>query len=567
MAVTGAIATRTHDEQNAQLTPNWRRVLPPTAVVATYFVLGLVAYWPVVPEISHHIFSGTGDLTLTVWYLGWVPHALTHGLNPFFSNAMFAPTGVNLAQNTEAPLLGLIAAPITWAFGPLVSTNLLLVLGMPISATAAFLVLRKWEVWGPAAALGGLIYGFSPYMVGQSFAHPVLTFVPLPPFIVMTVVSILQRRGPPRRLGIQLGLLVVAQYLISPEVLVTVAVLTGAALVFVALSSPSKVPQLARTAAGPIGISLVVAVVLLAYPVWMLLAGPQHVSGPTYPLINSYHNDLLSFVDHGLWQQVSLGMQSSWAGPLAMFESPEYGGYVGIPVLILTGFLVWRSRHSSCMQLSAALFITSALLSLGPFLTIHGRATHVPLPFWLLGHIPLIDNVLPTRISFGMDACLAAMIAFGLDDMRATRVRDHQHGSRRQPRTQERGAIIVTGVALVVLVATQLPQWPYVKPLAPVLPTSIRQVIPPGDPVAITYPYADGSLVTQPLLWQADDGYRFRLTGGYSFHPDPSGGGWDYTDPMSPFGLQRFLFIQENSCPPENPFRVPGGVRDDSAHP
>ncbi|MGH9078559.1 MAG: hypothetical protein ACRDYE_00485 [Acidimicrobiales bacterium] len=310
-------------------------------MVATYFVLGLVAYWPVVSEISHHIFSGEGDLTLTVWYLGWVPHALTHGLNPFFSNAMFAPTGVNLAQNTEAPLLGLIAAPFTLAFGPLVSTNLFMVLGMPISATAAFVVLRKWQVWGPAAALGGLIYGFSPYMVGQSLAHPVVSFVPLPPFIVMTVVSILQRRGPPRRLGIQLGLLVAAQYFVSPEVLVTVAVLTGAALVFVALKSPSKVPQVARTAAGPIGLSLVVAVVLLAYPFWMLLAGPQHVSGPIYPLINFYHNDLLSFVDHGLLQKVSLGMQSIWAGPLGWARSPEDGGYLGIPVLILglLGFL------------------------------------------------------------------------------------------------------------------------------------------------------------------------------------------------------------------------------------
>ena len=290
----------------------------------------------------------------------------------------------------------------------------------------------------------------------------------------------------------------------------------------------------------------------------MLLAGPQHVSGPTYSLTNPYYNDLLSFVDHGLWQKVSLGMQSSWAGRLAIAKSPEDGGYIGIPVLILTGFLVWRSRHSSRMQLSAALFISSALLSAGPFLTIHSRATHVPLPFWLLGHIPLIDNVLPSRISFEMDACLAAMIAFGLDDMHATRVRDHQHGSRRQPRTQERGAIIVTGVALVVLVATQLPQWPYVKPLAPALPTSIHRVIPAGDPVAITYPYADGSFVTQPLLWQADDGYRFRLTGGYSFHPDSSGGGWDNSNPMSPPGLQRFLLFQENYCPPRNPYMIPG---------
>jgi hypothetical protein len=435
-----------------------------------------------------------------------------------------------------------------------------MVLAMPISATAAFVVLRKWKVWSPAAALGGLIYGFAPYMVGQSFAHPVLTFVPLPPFIVMTLVSILQRRGSPRRLGIQLGLLVVAQYLISPEVLVITAVLTGTALVFVALSKPSKVRRLARTAAGPIGISLVVTVVLLAYPVWMLLAGPQHVSGPTYPLTNLYRNDLLSFVDHGLLQKVSLGMQSSWAGPLEIVPSPEAAGYIGIPVLILTGFLVWRSRRSSRMQLSAALFITSALLSLGPFLTIHGRVTHFPLPFWPLGHLPFIDNVLPVRISFGMDACLAAIIAFGLDDMRATRARVHQRGSRRQPRTGERGAIIVTGLALVVLIATQLPQWPYVKPQAPVLPTSIRQVIPAGDPVTITYPYADGALVAQPLLWQADDGYRFRLTGGYSFHPDPSGGGWDYADPISPPDLQRFLLIEQNYCPPDNIYRIRCGT-------
>ena len=118
MAVTGAIATRTHDEQNAQLTPKWRRVLPATAVVATYLVLGLVAYWPVVPEISHHIFSSQGDMTLFVWCVGWVPHALTHGLNPFYSNAMFAPIGLNLAQTTEAPLLGLIAAPFTLGIWP-----------------------------------------------------------------------------------------------------------------------------------------------------------------------------------------------------------------------------------------------------------------------------------------------------------------------------------------------------------------------------------------------------------------------------------------------------------------
>jgi peptidoglycan/LPS O-acetylase OafA/YrhL len=73
-------------------------------------------------------------------------------------------------------------------------------------------------------------------MVGQSRDHIELIFVPLPPFIALTVVSILQRRGSPLRLGIQLGLLVTAQYLISPEITAIVGVLTVAAVVFTATS-------------------------------------------------------------------------------------------------------------------------------------------------------------------------------------------------------------------------------------------------------------------------------------------------------------------------------------------
>ena len=99
------------------------------------------------------------------------------------------------------------------------SANLLMVLAMPMSASAAFMVLRKWEVWRPAAALAGLIYGFSPYMVGESLGHLSLVFLPLPPLIALTVVSIAKKQGSPLWLGTRLGLLVTAQFLISPEVL------------------------------------------------------------------------------------------------------------------------------------------------------------------------------------------------------------------------------------------------------------------------------------------------------------------------------------------------------------
>jgi hypothetical protein len=492
--------------------------------------------------------------------LGWVAHAVAHGLNPFFSNGMFVPTGVNLAQNTQGPLLGLAAAPITLTYGPIVTANLLLVFAMPLSAAAAFLVLRKWRVWAPAAALGGLAYGFSPYMIGQATGHPVLFFLPLPPFIVSTLVSILLRRGSDRRLGLQLGVLLAAQYLISPEIFASLALMVGLGLLFVVLRNPRRAIQMTPIFIRPIGIALAVSVVLLAYPVGMLLAGPQHVSGPTYELQNLYHNDLLSPVIPGPLQKVSLGLQTTPSGLLVLVDPMEAGGYVGLPVLIAIGILAWRSRRSARMQLALALFVSSALLSLGPFLYFRGETTHVPLPFWIIGHLPLAANLIPVRISFEMGACVAAIIAFGIDDLRrAPRTRLQFDKHRSKSRAVKAG--IATCVVLAVLLVTQLPQWPYgraptgnadgfyIPAMGPVpahrLPTTLTRNIPGGDPVAITFPFAYGHGYTSPLLWQAEADYRFRLLGGYAFHPDQRGKGTTYPNALVPNDLQRYLALKE----------------------
>ena len=432
------------------------------------------------PGISHRQFSIDGDFDLTVWFLGWMTHSITHGVNPFFSNAIFVPAGVNLAQNTEGPLLGLITAPLASVLGPIGQANLLMVLAMPASATAAFVVLRKWEVWIPAAAIGGLIYGFSPYMVGQGVGHPVLLFLPLPPFIALTVASILQRRGSPRRLGIQLGLLLVAQYLISQELFATVVLFTVIAVVCVAVRRPSNIRELGRSAAAPVGIALAVVAVVLAYPVWMMLAGPEHATGSTLPLLNPYHNDLLSFVVPGPLQRVALGTGGLGARVLGKSNATEAAGYLGVPLLILGGVLAWRSRRSPRMQLTMVLFLVAVLLSLGPYLAVDGRLTSVPLPFLVLDHLPLLGSIVPSRISYEMDACFAALIAFGLDDLRRMPLGMHQHSPSRPERNRGRWSVVFAVVTVVVLGVTQLPRWPYATQSVSTLPTALRVAVPSG---------------------------------------------------------------------------------------
>ena len=183
-------------------------------------------------------------------------------------------------------------------------------------------------------------------------------------------------------------------------------------------------------------------------------------------------------------------------------------------MILIAGYLAWRSRRSPRMQLALVLLFVAALLSLGPYLSVRGRTTHFPLPFLVLGHLPLFDNILPSRISFGMDAFLAAVIAFGLDDMRGAGVRSHPTVDPEAPRSRERVATLVAVVTLVVVVATLLPKWPYAKLQAAGLPKTVRSVIPAGDPITVTYPYAYFP-VAQPLLWQAQSDFAFRTTGGY----------------------------------------------------
>jgi len=550
----GVAADQVTPEAAPTPTPSRRRLPFTVGVVTGYVLLGVCAFWPLLPWSADRLFGPSQyllipqDATQITWFVDWVPFALAHGLNPFFSHSLFSPTGVNLAQNTDAPLLGLVTAPLAFFMGPIARSNLIMVLAMPVSATAAFAALRLWKVWGPAAAIGGLVYGFSPFVVGQSLAHPFLTFCPFPPLIAYTIASILQRRGSPTRLGIATGLLLAGQYLCSQEIFTTVVLLIGWAMLCLAVRDPQRTRKVARACWRPIAVAVGTAAVVLAYPVWMLELGPQHYVGTAHSLINPFHNDLFSFVAPGPLQQVGLGLRQVVPD---LSNPSESGGYIGIPVLLLATYFIWRSRRSPRMRLTVVVLLGAALLSLGSRLMVGGHLTPVPLPFAILVHLPLVQNVLPSRISFEVDACIAAVLAFGLDDIRRGKARF----GRGEPVARVRPGPVWAVVTLGVLVVTQLPQWPYSSQPVQTLPAEVRAAVPTGDPVAITYPSANGNF-TQPMEWQVEDDFAFRLIGGYAAHPGPRHKVNFGPDPMEPPELMEFLNAQESHFLPY-PFDAP----------
>ena len=68
--------------------------------------------------------------------------------------------------------LSLPLVPVTWIWGPVASLNVASTLAPALTAFTAFVVIRRWAPWTPAAFVGGLLYGFSPFVLTSlEFAH------------------------------------------------------------------------------------------------------------------------------------------------------------------------------------------------------------------------------------------------------------------------------------------------------------------------------------------------------------------------------------------------------------
>jgi hypothetical protein len=537
-------------------------------------VLALVVYWPVSPFSTRQVVTcGCYDVVEQMWFLAWTPHALVHGLNPFFTAALNVPEGANLATNTTMPLLGILASPITFTLGPVAAYNVLMRLALCASALSMCLVLRHYRLRFTVAFLGGLVFGFSPYMLTQGSLHLNLCFVPLLPIFVVALDNLVVRPAhSARRDGLVLGALATAQYFISSELLADVGVLMAIALLGLALRYPRQaVARLPRLAAG-FGWALLPVVVLVGYPFLFGLVGPVHYvkNWQTTNGDEQIKNDLLSPLLPTSAQLLAPSRWSSVANGL-VGGAAENGGYLGIP-LVACWFAstLWAAlRRNGTALLLGITALVAFVLSLGPLLQVHGRLTGVHLPFSLAAHVPLLELAVAARYSVLVVLCVVVCVGFAFDAL----------WSGVEPATASRGAPALPGAsspappasarplnlpatvgAALLVVVTLLPLLPS-RPIAHaavkvprLFRTGAVQSIPPGSNLLV-YPYP----IEQDdysMLWQAEAGFRFQLLGGYVLTPlqtdPPSGagpGGADTPQTLDP-PIVQILFEEANAGSP-----------------
>ena len=387
----------------------WITAPPALAAFLVYLIIALLLFGaPLFEAGTHTCICFGNDEGIFVWAMAWWPHALVHGLNPFSSHIIYAPQGFNIALGALVPGAALLLAPVTAIAGPLFAYNLAMLLSPVLAAFFAFLLCRRLTGAFWPSLIGGWLFGFSTYMLGQLLGHLQLTLVFLIPAIVHLVLRAFAGDIGRRRFVVLMAVALTLQFLFSAEVFVSLtlfgAVALATALVLLDADGRARV----RAVLAPIAVSyLATAVLVSPYLYYAFKPGGL-------PILlwrtDHFSNDLLAFaVPTQITKLGGLDFLSTSSHFVAGFV--EGGAYFGLPLIAILLLAVWRLWRRPGVRVMAVTLITVLVCSLGGQLQVDGRYT-IPLPWAVMHRLPVLGLALPSRFvvyAFLIVAMLAAM--------------------------------------------------------------------------------------------------------------------------------------------------------------
>ena len=477
-------------------------------VLAGFLLLSTAIFAPADLHPAATVIGATiADPSQQAWFLGWLPYAIAHHVNPLFSTSVISQTGVNMMWNTWIPLPALLLSPLTLLAGPVAGFDAAVTLGVALSGWCMYLAASRFVRRIGAAVLAGAAYCFSPFMFDQAYAgHSNMVIALVPPLMLLAVDTILVRQNvSSRRAGLLFGTLMTAQFFITEELLASEAVVVAVAVGWVAIAGRRHLAARWRFAARSLGWALLLFLPLVAYPIWFQFLGPAvpvRVIGDK----NFFVTDLVNI----LLPSTAQGVEPGFAHDIALRysgNSGEWGGYLGLPMLAVIAWTAWREWRRPLVRVSCAVAGTVLIISLGSTLHVAGIDTHVPLPGLVLAHIPVLDNLLPARFALYVALLTALLFGVFVDSLPPGR------------RSAQIVAFCSVAIALAFLPPLPFPTRPAVTPA---YFTASPPLIEPGSTLLVV-PFAHDFYSTEAMLWQAEAGISFSMPEGYIINRQPSG--------------------------------------------
>lgn len=436
-------------------------------VLLGYSLLTVVLTYPVAFRLFSEV-PGGGDAWQNLWNLWWVKQALlVLQTNPYHTDLLYYPNGVNLYFHTLVLTAGLIGIPLQLLGFNLIATyNIVLLMtfvlgGYSMYLLCVYLTHNRW-----ASFIGGLVFTFSPYHFAHMFGHMNLVslqwlplFVlallkafepgpiwPLPVFcssvdsVERRAVGLPLRKSPYSALkwSIAVGALL-ALNAYTDWLYAIFAVLFTGLLVAWRLLLRSERRELGEGWMAWLGAGLrltVAGVVFLAlttpifFPTLKEAATGYAQQPPQETLV--YSADLISAVTpselHPLWG-AAIKEQINQTGPYLPMKNPsERVVFLGYATLLAVVAGLWRLRRLMQVRFWAFAAVATWVLTLGPILQFMGRtqftlfSVTVPLPYLLLYKLPLVSIMrTPARLTVLTMMALGVLVAFAVANLLGSR--------------------------------------------------------------------------------------------------------------------------------------------------
>ena len=492
-----SVSSDATDPAGSRAVASARRAVP--VVIAVYVLCAVGLTLPAWLAAAPTYVGIGGDPQQQMWFLAWTPFAVGHLHNPLISDYMNYPDGFNLMWQTWMPFVGVVLWPVTAIWGPLVTWNVAMTIAPALGAVFAFFAIRRYVPSALPAAIGSLVYGFSPIVIAQMLGHlhVVLSVIAPPLALLLLDELVVRRRMRPLALALLIAALGIVQFFIAEEMFVTLLIAAAVVVVILGLMHRAQVQPALHYAWRVLRVAVPVSAVVIAVPVGVQFLGPNHISGAAIHSPDVFSTDPFNLI---------LPTQIQWLSPAPLQQLTthftgnisEWDGYIGLPLLVILLIALtvwWRVPLARAVGLTA---IVITVLSFGPHLHGLGRSSGIPLPWWIAAHIPIVKNVQPNRLMLYVFLAVGLGLAFVLS------------------RLVGAGRRAIAGAVAVVALVPLFPLLPLqMTPL--VQPTFFTSndvnVIPPGA-VALTAPWAEGP---QPagFAWQFAANFRYRQVGGY----------------------------------------------------
>ncbi|GAB3435527.1 glycosyl transferase [Actinophytocola sediminis] len=472
-------------------------------LVAVGFVLSaVVLYAGLWRDLdSAYLYYSGSDQQLWEWFFSVTAKAVTEGNNPLFTDLLNHPLGVNLMANTSMLGVGIPLAPLTIAFGPTVTWTFSLTAGLAGTAFAWYWLFSRHVVrWRPAAIIGAGFCGLAPAIVSHATAHPNFAVGFVLPLLLTKIIRIAAGTRPVRD-GVLLGLLAAYQIFLGEESLLIFAMTLLVFGVAYLLAHPNPARLLRPLAVG-LGTGAVVALAIVAVPLWWQFFGPQSYHslehGPT-------GNDLLAFTRYA---SQSVAGDPGSAGAVAMNRTEE-NAFFGWPLIILVVVILWWLRRDALARALGVAAFVLAWLSTGVELVIANEPTGIPGPWVVLTELPLLDTIIESRLALGCVPAIGALLALAADRIDATTIRSGP------TRLWWLGSLVAALLPLV-----PLPLETYDRPSTPRFFTedTWKSYVDPGGSVVPVPLASPGN--AEPMRWQVVAGLDFPIPEGYFLGPN-----------------------------------------------